>query len=389
MDDDVVATLLADQRGKYPQYGEEIDNIAKYNTNKLYHQLTLVLLGYIRHPEFDSGDDLVSLFNGFLKHLQDKVKPINWVLMLSIVAKQMTAQDALTFIEPEAFPKQKDANNLWKVLKAEKLVSVGEQAQAKTILEPLGKQLDAAYEVNPLVASAFHKSYAQLYKAAGEVDLFYRSSMDYLAYTPLEQIPESDKTRLAFEISVSALLAKKEFNFGELLLQDIVKTLRTTQYSWVLDILQAFSDGNLSSFDQSMKKHQAEIAASELSSVDVLAAKIRQLALMELAFKKLELPNQGFQNPANRAPLAFDEISQHCRVPQDEVEFLAMRAMANGLIKGKINQVQEVVHISWLKPRILDNQRIRLMRDRIDLWAQRAAGLANELEEMTPELLVS
>jgi 26S proteasome regulatory subunit N9 len=388
MDDDVVAALLSDHKEKYPQYGEEIDTIVKYNTNKLYHQLTLVLLGYIRHPEFDSGDDLVSFFNGFLKHLQDRVKPINWVLMLSIVAKQMPAQDALTFIEPEAFPNQKDANNLWKVLKAEKLVSVGEQAQAKKILEPLGKQIDAAYEVNPLVASAFHKAYAQLYKATGEVDLFYRSSMDYLAYTPLEQIPEGDKTRLAFDISVSALLAKKEFNFGELLLQDIVKTLRTTQFSWVVDILQAFSDGNLSLFDQSMQKHQAEIAASELS-VEVLAAKIRQLALMELAFKKLEVPNQGFQNPANRMPLDFDEISQHCRVPQEEVEFLAMRAMANGLIKGKINQVQEVVHISWLKPRILDNQRIRLMRDRIDLWAQRAAGLANELEEMTPELLVS
>jgi len=45
--------------------------------------------------------------------------------------------------------------------------------------------------------------------------------------------------------------------------------------------------------------------------------------------------------------------------------------------------------ITWVKPRILDNVRIDLMRSRMDEWALKTGLLLGHLEEMTPELLVS
>ena len=52
-------------------------------------------------------------------------------------------------------------------------------------------------------------------------------------------------------------------------------------------------------------------------------------------------------------------------------------------------QVNELVTVTWVKPRILDPVRIDLMRERMDAWASQTGLLLEHLEQVTPELLVS
>merc|ERR1711920_879124 len=120
------------------------------------------------------------------------------------------------------------------------LTNAGKFEEAKELLENLGKEISDAYEVDAFVQSQLHKTNALLFKHLGVPDQFYKSSILYLAFTPLSAIHQEDRPQLAFEIVVAALVAEEEFNFGELTRQDIIKSLDGSQYEWIKDLLHAF-----------------------------------------------------------------------------------------------------------------------------------------------------
>jgi 26S proteasome regulatory subunit N9 len=43
------------------------------------------------------------------------------------------------------------------------------------------------------------------------------------------------------------------------------------------------------------------------------------------------------------------------------VEFLIMKAMSLKLVRGMIDEVDEVVHIDWILPRFLNNTHMEIM----------------------------
>jgi len=376
---------LETQKAKHPELAPLLDKLASYSNSKLYHQLTETAIEYIQSPVFATGTDLVDLFEQFLKPFEKKLDPVRWVFILSIVAKQKDADGALTLIAPFEVKKEvhRDACFLWKCLKGEKQVVSKKYEDAKELLEALGKDIDESYDVDPLVHSAFHKTYASLYKGLDRPKDFYKSSLLFLAYTPIDKIPAHDKSRLAFEVSVASLIAEGEFDFGELLQQEILKTLDgDATYGWIMDLLNAFVEGKFELYDEALKKHKSHVEGlPELKKgVDgVMKKKMQQLALMDFAFRR----------PKKQRRLTFSEIAQHCRIDQVEVEPLVMKTMAENLIIGKLDQVDQDVSITWVKPRILDKDRIALMRERMDAWSSQTSMLLDHLEEMTPELLVS
>ena len=52
-----------------------------------------------------------------------------------------------------------------------------------------------------------------------------------------------------------------------------------------------------------------------------------------------------------------------------------MRAMSLGLIKGIIDEVDSVVNITWIQPRVLDTGRIGLLVEQLGGWTDRYVGL--------------
>ena len=73
-----------------------------------------------------------------------------------------------------------------------------------------------------------------------------------------------------------------------------------------------------------------------------------------------------------------------------EVEELVMTTMGVGkLVTGVIDEVDSSVVITSVKPRVLDTQRVVILKSRIENWANRAEELLTQMTELTPELLVS
>mmetsp|Transcript_80887 Transcript_80887/g.142678 ORF Transcript_80887/g.142678 Transcript_80887/m.142678 type:complete len:383 (-) Transcript_80887:60-1208(-) len=375
--------VLDAQRQAHPELGELLDKIQKYVAGKLYHQLTQAILEMLTKPPFLTATELKDIFDNFIKSFEAKFDKVRWVQILSIVAKPQTPAMALELIAPfeESVSSNRDAKYLWLTLKGEKLTLAGKMDEAKDVLDSLGTEIENAYEVQALIQSHFHKTNALLWKTLSRPQEFYKSSILYLAYTPYSDIPTEDRPRIAFEVVVAAIVAEEEFNFGELTQQEIVASLEGSQYVWIKDLLQAFSEGKFDLFDAALAKNKSQMDATpELKAAEaVLRQKMCALSLMELAFRK----------PKKQRRLTFDEIAQHCRVGAKEVEFLVMKSMCADLIRGQIDEVEQLVMVTWVKPRILDPVRIDLMRERMDAWSSQTGLLLEHLESVTPELLVS
>jgi len=378
---------LEAQKTAHPELGEQIDQMQKHFGTKLYHQLTQALLQYLVSEPLakpSAAGELLEFFQGFILPLEAKLDKVKWVQILAIICKPQPAEKALEIIAPfEAnAAKSRDAKYMWQALRSEKLVQSGQTDAAKELLDSLSKEIAEAYEVDALIQSQLNKTNALLWKALSRPQDYYKSSILYLAFTPLASIPAEDRPKLAFDIGVAALVAEEEFNFGELLQQELLASLAGTPYEWLKELLQAFGEGKFDLFDAACSKHRSQIDATpELKAAEttVLRPKMCALALMELAFRK----------PKKQRRLTMAEIAEHCRVSAKEVEFLVMKAMCASLIRGQIDEVQQLVMITWVKPRILDNARIDMMRERMDAWSAQTGLLLDHLEEMTPELLVS
>ena len=75
-------------------------------------------------------------------------------------------------------------------------------------------------------------------------------------------------------------------------------------------------------------------------------------------------------------------------MPMEQVELLLMRAMSRELIKGTIDQVAENVHVTWLKPRVLDPAQINTLSEKFSSWRDTVHTTSLFVEDETSLLFV-
>jgi len=97
-----------------------------------------------------------------------------------------------------------------------------------------------------------------------------------------------------------------------------------------------------------------------INNEQLLREKIHLSALLALIFSR----------PPHSRTLEFDLIARETRLPVDEVEYLVMKALALGLIRGTIDQVDQRVHVTWMQGRVLDRKGLEGMKERLEQWSQ-------------------
>ena len=63
-----------------------------------------------------------------------------------------------------------------------------------------------------------------------------------------------------------------------------------------------------------------------------------------------------------------------------------MRAMSLGLVKGTMDGVEGTVSITWVQPRVLDRDQIKLLQDQLSTWVDKTKSALVTIEEQTAEL---
>ena len=168
------------------------------------------------------------------------------------------------------------------------------------------------------------------------------------------------------------------YNFGEILLHPILQTLKgDPEKVWVIDLLRAFNRGDIKRFEESRKfwGDQTDLKSNEIT----LQRKLRLLSLMELTF----------QRQSTQRTLQFSLISETAQIPLDEVEQLVMRAFSLNLVKGDIDEVERVVHMKWVQPRVLDLGQVKSMSLNIKAWGLKIATALDMLDnQVSRDLLI-
>jgi len=213
-----------------------------------------------------------------------------------------------------------------------------------------------------------------------EPENFFSSALQYLGYTQPENIPNNEKAGLAFNMGIAALLGEKIFNFGEFINHPILKSV-PAERAWVVEILQVFYEGNIHVWGQLKSKYNAHLNNPEYGLVaksSTLEEKIAILSFLELVIAKTGQDRR----------ITFAEISKATLTDLDKVELLVMRALSLELIKATIDEVDGVIYVSWVKPRLLLVSQIGGMAHRLKDWTEKVKGSLTLLEnQMTPELI--
>lgn len=126
------------------------------------------------------------------------------------------------------------------------------------------------------------------------------------------------------------------------------------------------------------------------------------------------------QRPASDRSIPFRDIASATRLPIDQVEWLLMRAMSLGLVRGVIDELDQVVHISFIKvracvwacvtvrdsagglpclgasrmcrsrrhvqPRVMDMEQIAALKDRLVGWGDKVKEMLYRVEDGTREM---
>uniref|UniRef100_A0A0N5AG69 26S proteasome non-ATPase regulatory subunit 13 n=1 Tax=Syphacia muris TaxID=451379 RepID=A0A0N5AG69_9BILA len=345
---------------------------------KLYHQLTVQLKKAIYSDSFTAGLNLKEFHQNFISEFAHRISPLQYVEIVIPVAKYVFNKidrnagfEFLSSIErsierdKEAMVRLKSGEIELRLMNKdshERCLSIHEIRQ---MIEDTQVLLDDLPGVSS-VHAPFYKVSSIYLKEIGDHAGYYREALRYLGCEDQQLLSTEEKKMQALLLGFAALLGEDIYNFGELLAHPILKALDNTPEKWVVDVLYAFNAGDLNKFREyeeqmsgwdDIKKHK-----------DFLIAKIQLLSLMEIALGR----------PSKERYIPFDEIAAKAQIDLNKVEFLVMKALSKGLVKGSIDQVNHLVNITWVQPRVLSPEQIFSMSERINLWC----GEVERMEEI-------
>lgn len=374
---DVAGYLAEQQRKSTGDLAQEWATIEELYNKKLWHQLTLKLLTFVKQPSVAQGDALIKMYNSFIADFDHRINQLSLVEIIIPVAKQMKDQtEALEFLGKikEKVKGNKEAVILCMTVEGRIHLTQNDMPATKKTVETAQEMLDTLDGVTT-VHGRFYDLTSSYHKLMGNHADYYRDALRFLGCVELSDISSGEQVERAFNLALAAILGKGVYNFGELLMHPVLDKLRTNEKQWLVDLLYSFNAGNIGQFDD-LKKHwqnQPDLASHELQ----MRQKISLLCLMEMTFRR----------PATDRQLTFDEVSKEARLPVEEVELLVMKALSLGLVKGSIDQVDAKVHMTWVQPRVLDRDQIGTMVKRLDQWLLEVKNMEMMVENKAADIL--
>ncbi|KAH8858450.1 26S proteasome non-ATPase regulatory subunit 13 isoform 2 [Schistosoma japonicum] len=376
-----VRDYLNDRICEAGSFQDDWTQVSDFHTKKLWHQLTLKLESLLKNPEFRSKTDLILLSNKFLGDFIYKINPLSLAELCVPISEQYVITDprqGIKFLEEvrdEFTSKSKEAKILFNTtIGMIYLTALNDLPSARQVIETTESQLDEIEGVTT-VHSRFYQLSSRYYQIMGQHTQFYQEALRFLGCVDLDDLSVEEQKSWAFSVGLAAVLGEGVYSFGELLTHDILKSLQGSPEAWLIDLLQAFNRGDLNQLDQLRSRWcvQADLVAAEPKLRD----KVTLLCLVEMIFRR----------PTNKRTLTFVEISSTTRVPIDQVEHFLMKALSLKLIKGRIDEVNQCVSLTWLQPRVLDKEQIGSMCTRLNEWSVAVEGMKNLVEVDTKSIL--
>ncbi|GAB2235382.1 hypothetical protein Droror1_Dr00025806 [Drosera rotundifolia] len=376
-------------RNSHPELSVWFNDLSDLYQKKLWHQLTLKLEQFLALSVLQAGDTLIQLYHNFIVDFEMKMNPLKLAHFAVIVSRQYATKEAsISYLEGvnEKLRATREIRIDEPILYIKMQIAMfklelGLQKECKKLLDDGKSTLDSMTDIDPSVYATYYWVSSQYHKSRQEFAEFYTNALLYLAYTSVESLSDSFKLDLTFDLSLSALLGDNIYNFGELLAHPIIKSLLGTKVEWLYYILEAFNSGDLIRYQELCRVHKDALNAQPalLANERKLFEKLNILCLLEIIFSR----------PAEDRTIPLIVIAERTKLSVDDVEHLLMKSLSVHLIEGSIDQVDGIIHVSWVQPRVLGISQVKSLRDRLDAWVNKVHETLVSVEAETPDLVAS
>jgi len=255
-----------------------------------------------------------------------------------------------------------------------------------------------------IVHSAHYEMAMTYYKVLGPPEAFYEQAMSYLNYAPLgagggvigeptattttATTPPSTKEdaavdgdaaknhQLAVDLCLAALTGEGVYNFGQVATIPLLRLLRDTPDQWLYELLQCCVKANVLEFQELTQRYADDIARQPalVHRADAVKEKLTLLALLNLVFERA----------SSERTLEFSIIAERLHIPVEQVEWVIMRAFSVHLLEGSMDQVEGTVSVTWVLPRVLDQDQLQALASRFGGWAVKVSKTKDSMQEQTP-----
>jgi len=375
-----IADLVAAKLGT--EVFEYLNRVADFHKRRLWHQLTLELASFVKLP-VALQIDLVELYKKFISTFEAKLNQLSFVRIIADISVQLQGEERINFVTtiselPKVVQSQEAFIDSRSVL-AQILLTSGDKAGTKATLQKAQSALDTTAGLDATVYSNFYRAWANYHKAMGDAQSFYNSAIQYIAYTQIDALPKAELGALAFDLGLAALLGEEIFNFGDLLEHPVLDSLNGTEHQWLSDVINAFNNGDINLWQKLQNDFAPQLNQQEAVRAKhvLLEQKIRVMSLVEMLWKR----------PSDQRSVPLGEVAAVTQLPVDEVEMLIMRTLSLGLIRGSIDEVDQILSVTWVQPHILNMEQIGNMSARLGGWTERVKTALRVVESGLPQEL--
>lgn len=394
--DSDVSTVLAVMREEVdPELSAVFYEFEDLYERKLWYQLSVALEENFYQNELSKGLRF-KIYDRFISKFATTINPLKLIeFVLASIPEVETLEEGLTILEnlqkelilrkEKGSSKNLNSQSLTQAIifaSSEiantklSLVTNNDYDEVKKIIDEVQQQIDQLNSIDNRINASFYKTLSNYYKLNLDYSNFYKTSLLYLACIPnLGNLTKEQRTNIVYEISLSALVGEKIYNFGELIMHDIFSDLDSLP--WLKLLLLHLNSGNLTEFTKLLEANDNKLIQEHKS---FLKQKICIMSLIELVFTK----------PSNLKILKFDEIlsSISLLTSINEVEYLIMKCLSLKLIKGHINQVAQEFEINWVQPRVMNKDQIEIMKSKLVDWNENVVKLTEYMDANGKEVWV-
>ncbi|CAF3397161.1 unnamed protein product [Rotaria socialis] len=371
-----VEKYLSEQKSVGGPFANEWLEFESLYQSRLWHELTLRVTSFVHRDELKQGDQLKTFYENFLSDFEHRINQLALVEIIIPITRTFKQVDqAIEFIQQI---REKVKNNSVAVLLCD--ITIGKAylvtknlIETKKIIENLSPKFDELDHLTT-VHSRFYDLSSNYYRFMGNHNEYYQNALKYLGCIDLSIIPLKEKAERAFNLGLAALLAENVYNFGEILQHPVLDALKNTREQWLIDLLQAFNIGDVEKFDalKSLWQSQPDLRMAEF----VLKKKATLLCLMDMIFAA-----------GGSRSLSFNDVATRTKIPIEQVELLAMKALSLDLIRGSIDQIDQKLNMHWVKPRVLDLRQVATLKTRLDQWTNDVKQMSSLVEQQAGDIL--
>lgn len=376
---------LESQKVLFPSLLVPLEELGELCTKKLWHQLSVALEIFLLRNKLENGQiNVLEFYNQFIANFESRLSPIRLAILVSIIGRTLSnANDALEFYNRILLNKSRLGEEATLCVTMDIAVAklkLGLVEETKSALEEGKEKLTALSTSETIVFSKYYGAAAEYRKVAGPPQEFYKAALMFLAYTNAEELDPQDKYELATDVALAAATGEGIYNFGEVLATPIIHVLHGTPNQWLYELMLVMNAGDIDGFNSLVDKYREQYFQQP-----ALAA-MHESVQKKLVF--LCLLNIVFERHSHDRTISFQVIASRTRLPLPEVEWMLMRALSLGLIKGNMDEVDGTIDVSWVQPRVLDPSQLQLLSAQLETWGQKVRTALLTVEEQTPELFV-